>query len=426
MSKTGPDEELSAELFKPENLSCPHAMWAKIRQECPVPQVALPGPKEGVFLISRKEDLEFAGKHPEIFSSEVGAEVWRWGGKLGPELDPIIEDGGYELVHTIVSSDPPRAFRFRKIALEALSPARVRARASDVQAIIDTLLAKIPENEEVDFRARFAVPLPIHVLMAVFGIDKDREEFVYRFSSALLSLVDPITPIEQAKKDLQEVVAAQKFLASLIEQYRKEPADNFLSFIANARDEDADNELLSMEEALSMAFITLAGGSETIRNAIATAAFELAHRRPLWEELRDDPDKIDAFVEEVVRFGSPATITARQVAQDTELGGTSLPKGAAAFMLWGSGSHDEAFFEKPEEFRLDRPEGRRHTSFGAGVHHCAGIHLARAELGLSVRSWLDTFESMELAVPESEIRYDPVFAIRALSALPLIFKRRKP
>jgi hypothetical protein len=43
---------------------------------------------------------------------------------------------------------------------------------------------------------------------------------------------------------------------------------------------------------------------------------------------------------------------------------------------------------------------------------------------MSVRSWLATFERMELAVPEAEVRYDPVFAIRALYALPLILTRR--
>jgi cytochrome P450 len=393
-----------------------------LREEAPVAWVDLPGPTGGAYLISRKADLEFVAKHPELFSSEVGHEVWRWGGDLGPELSPIIRDGGYDLVHTIVSSDPPRAHRYRKIALEALGPSRIKARISQLQGIVDALLAALPEGEPVDFRERFAVPFPLKAILAVFGLGPDEEDSIYQASCALLSLVDPITPIEQAKRDLATIVSTQKLLAPLIERYRAEPAENFLSFVANARDENG--ELLSMAEALSMAFVTLAGGNETTRNTLASAAFELVRDRSLWDKLVADPARVTAFVDEIVRFSSPATVTARQVAQDTSLGGIVMEKGAAVFMLWGSGSHDETAFECPGEIRLDRANGRTHTSFGAGVHHCAGITLARTEIEMSVRSWLATFERMELAVPEAEVRYDPVFAIRALYALPLILTRR--
>lgn len=415
-------EQLTAELLAPEALACPHALWAKLRSQCPVARVDLPGPTGGAFLVSRKADLEFVGKHPELFSSEVSHEVWRWGSDLGPELSPILRDGGYDLVHTIVSCDPPKAHRYRKIALEALGPARVKARAGQLQGIVDDLIAALPEGEPVDFRARFAVPFPLKAILAVFGLKAEDEDSIYQASCALLSLVDPITPIEQAKHDVREIVSTQQRLAPLIEGYRVEPADNFLSFVANARDENGD--LLSMAEALSMAFVTLAGGNETTRNALASAAFELARDRSLWDRLVADPASVPAFVDEIVRFSSPATVTARQVAQDTELAGTPMEKGAAVFLLWGSGSHDETAFEKPEEIRLNRANGRTHTSFGAGVHHCAGISLARTEIEMSVRAWLATFESMTLAVPESTIGYDPVFAIRALPELPLILRRR--
>lgn len=414
---------LTEQLLDPANLSCPHAMWRTLRTERPVARVDLPGPTGGAYLVSRKADLEFVGKHPELFSSEVSHEVWRWGSDLGPDLSPILRDGGYDLVHTIVSSDPPRAHRYRKIALEALGPARVKARAGQLQAIVDGLLDDLPEGEPVDFRACFAVPFPLKAILAVFGLGPEHEEVIYQASCALLSMVDPITPLDRAKQDVRDIVAAQKLLAPRVEHYRAEPADDFLSFVANARDENGD--LLSMAEALSMAFVTLAGGNETTRNTLASAAFELARDRALWDRLVADPASVVPFVDEIVRFSSPATVTARQVAQDTELGGTAMEKGAAVFLLWGSGSHDETAFECPERIRLDRANGRTHTSFGAGVHHCAGIALARTEIEMSVRAWLARFEGIELAVPEEAVRYDPVFAIRALPELPLILRRRR-
>ncbi len=423
MSRTKPSyPTLTEEVFAPENLSCPHATWAKLRDECPVARVTLPGPEEGTYLVSRKSDLEFIGQHPELFKSEVDTRVWRWGGDLGPEFAAIFADGGYRPVHTIVSSDPPRAQRYRKIALEALSPVKVKARTQMVQRIIDDLIAPMPDGEAFDFRAAFTVPLPLRVIIAVFGLPLQDEEFIYWFTCEHLSLVDPVTPIPRAQENARALVSAQKYLARKIAAFRTAPEDNFLSFIANWRDESGD--LLTMEEALSMAFVTLIGGNETTRNALTTAALILARDRSIWNQLAADPDLVPAFCEEVVRYGTPATMTPRQVATETELAGVAMPKGAAVYMLWGSGSHDERYFESPAQFRMDRPNARNHTSFGAGLHHCAGVHLARMEMTMSVRAWLTAFEAIELAVPEEEITYEPAFAIRAIPRLPVRVRRR--
>jgi cytochrome P450 len=419
------EQEINDAIFTPENLSCPYAVWAKMRKLCPVPRVSLSETRQDAFLISRKEDLEFVATRPDIFSSEVDATVWRWGNDLGPEFRPIFEDGGYRTVHTIVTADPPAAHRYRAIVLEALSARRVRDRRPELQRIIDTLMARIPPEagRVFDLREVFCVPMPLLTILDIMGLPHDDADLIYGFTCEALSLFDPSTPMVTALDNARTLVTAQKYLAPRIEQYRRVPADNFLSFIACSRDEKG--ELLSMEECLSIAFISIIGGNETSRNALTTAAFLLARDPALWGVLRDEPAKIETFIDEAIRFGAPAVVTPRQVVQDTELAGVAMPKGAPVYMLWASGSHDDRFFEAPEEIRLDRKGGRAHTSFGYGVHHCAGIHLARAELILSVSSWLARFESMELAVPESEIAYDPVWAIRAISTLPVRVTWRK-
>jgi cytochrome P450 len=414
--------DVTGEVFDPGNLSCPHAVWAKLRDQCPVARVSLPQPEEGVFLVSRKADLEFVAAHAELFTSEVDTRVWRWGGDLGPAFAEIFADGGYPPVHTVVTSDPPRAHIYRTIVLEALSPVAVKARGPVLQGIIDALIAAMPDGEAFDFRAAFTVPLPLRAIITVFGLPLEDADFIYWFTCQHLSMIDPVTPLGVAQDNARALVSAQKYLAPKIEAYRVRAADNFLSYVANWR--DPEGNWLSMAEALSLVFVTLIGGNETTRNALTTAAFVLARDRALWDRLVADPALVGAFCEEVVRYGSPATMTARQVVQDTELSGTAMPKGAAVFMLWGSGSHDDRFFDAPEQIRLDRKNGRNHTSFGAGIHHCAGIHLARAEMVMSVRSWLEAFEAIELAVPETEVAYEPAFAIRALPKLLVRIKRR--
>jgi cytochrome P450 len=85
---------------------------------------------------------------------------------------------------------------------------------------------------------------------------------------------------------------------------------------------------------------------------------------------------------------------------------------------------DEAAFENPQEIDLARKGGRGHVSFGYGAHFCAGNYLARAELILSVTSWLKAFEAIELGAPESAIEFAPILAFRAFHELPLRFIRK--
>ena len=415
---------LGEELFTAQSMSCPHALWRRMRDESPVPKVKFSHSGKAGYLVTRKQDIEFVASHPEIFSSEVDASVWRWGNDFGPEFADIFADGGYQPVHTIVTSDPPRAQKYRKIVLEALSPARIGARRPALQAIVDGLIGKLPgDGVAFDFRKCFAIPLPLSAIMDVFGLPESHADFIFEFSSDFLSLVDPTTPLTTARENAKSLVAAQKYLAPMIERYRAEPADNFLSFVANVRDDEG--RVLSLAEALSIALITVIGGNETTRNALATAAYELARRKDVWSALKLEPAKVAAFAEEIVRYGSPATVTPRQLLQDAELAGTKMPKGAAVYILWGSGSHDERAFDGPESIRLDRKGGRNHTSFGFGVHHCAGIHLARAELKLSIEAWLREFESIDLAIPEAELHYAASWAIRALDTLPVTVTRTR-
>jgi cytochrome P450 len=111
------------------------------------------------------------------------------------------------------------------------------------------------------------------------------------------------------------------------------------------------------------------------------------------------------------------------VLEDVELGGVQLRSGDCVFLMWGSASHAEKHFDDPLTFDLDRKNKSAHCTFGMGIHHCAGSALAREELDQAFRAILDRFDSVELAVPADQVRYDPVFGFHALSDVPVIFRR---
>ena len=55
----------------------------------------------------------------------------------------------------------------------------------------------------------------------------------------------------------------------------------------------------------------------------------------------------------------------------------------------GSGDRDPGQFDAPHEFRLDRPGGKGHITFGKGAHFCVGAALARLEAQIVLRTVLD-------------------------------------
>ena len=65
---------------------------------------------------------------------------------------------------------------------------------------------------------------------------------------------------------------------------------------------------------------------------------------------------------------------ARQVKEDTVIGGQEVKAGQGLLFLYASACRDEDEFENADQYDINRPEGRELT-FGHGGHKCLGVHL---------------------------------------------------
>ena len=86
------------------------------------------------------------------------------------------------------------------------------------------------------------------------------------------------------------------------------------------------------------------------------------------------------MVSEIIRWQTPLAHMRRTATRDTELAGKTIAKGDKVVMWYVSANRDEAVFERPNEFRIDRANARQHLSFGIGVHFCMGSRLAEMQL----------------------------------------------
>ena len=121
-------------------------------------------------------------------------------------------------------------------------------------------------------------------------------------------------------------------------------------------------------------------------------------------------------VEEMLRVVSPVLSFARTVTRDTVVCDTELKAGDKVLMWYVSGNRDADVFENPDAFIIDRPNVRKHLSFGYGIHRCMGSHLAELQLKILWEEIMQRFERIEV-VGEPE-RSHSVF-VKGYTELPV-------
>ncbi len=165
-----------------------------------------------------------------------------------------------------------------------------------------------------------------------------------------------------------------------------------------------------------MATLFSAGGESTA-SLIGSAAYIFATRPGYSAAGAGKPGLLVTFLEEVLRYEPPFRGHYRHVLNDTVAGGRRPRRGIAPAAAVGCGqSGPVAFRQRQETFRLDRPGGKAHISFGKGAHFCVGAALARLEARIVIGQLLERTSHIEAA---DTGRWLPSLLVRRLEHLEL-------
>src|SRR6266542_316990 len=315
---------------------------------------------------------------------------------------------------SVMSLDPPEHTRLRKLVARAFTARRVEELRPRVAKLVDELLDALEaEPRPVDLVEHFSLPLPVAVICELLGVPaSDRPKF-HALSDTLMS---------DAQVDPMHVGAAfgefATYFAGLIAGKRAEPADDLLTALIAARDEE---DRLSERELVVLGIGLLLAGHETTANQINMFLLTLLHHPEQLAYLRANLDAIAPAVEELMRFvqlGDGGAAFPRVTTEEVELSGVTLPAGVAVLPVLSAANRDPAAFADPDRLDLTRTDNP-HVGFGAGVHHCLGAQLARMELQEALRGVLRRLPGLRVAVPDSELRFKSGMIIRSLETLPV-------
>lgn len=165
--------------------------------------------------------------------------------------------------------------------------------------------------------------------------------------------------------------------------------------------------------------LLLAAGIDTTWHALGSSLWHLATHAQDRKRLLDQPELMPSAVEELLRAYSPVTI-GRLVVQETELDGCRMEEGERVLMAFGAANRDPEVFPDPQRVILDRSPNP-HVAFGVGIHHCAGIHLARLEMTVALEEWMLLMPDFQLS-PSATVVWSSGLS-RGPVALPLIIRR---
>jgi cytochrome P450 len=390
-------------------VECPFGFFAQLRSE---PPIYLPDAR--FFLISRYEDVQQVLLHPEVFSSAGSPGVRR---KVPAEVLEIMSKG-FRPVPTVQTTDPPAHQRYRSLLSKAFSSRRVAQLEPDIRNIANELVDGFVNDQRVDLVSQFAVPFPLTVIAGWLGLPRADLPKLKRWSddaaAPLGGMIDRQREIECVQGELE----AQHYFAAKLDERRREPRDDILTDLCNARLEGT--EPLDNGEIYYLLIQLLVAGNESVRNLISSAMLLLLKHPLHMAAVRAEAKLIPNFIEESLRLESPIKAFFRVAKADTELAGVKIPAGSRLAVLFASANHDETRFPEPERFDIYRENASDHFAFAVGIHYCLGASLARTEARIAFGTLLGRLKDIRLGAG-NDFTHNPSFIFRGLKALHLEF-----
>ncbi|MEM7554390.1 MAG: cytochrome P450, partial [Cyanobacteria bacterium P01_A01_bin.84] len=246
--------------LSPEVLKCPYEFYKLAREDSPV--MELPSELVGskLFLVTSYDLVKEILLNVEVFSSQFSHLM---GGKeaQSPEVEEIAARG-WSPVNTLLTADPPEHKRFRSLVNQAFTTSRVNKMEGHIKLTVDELIDSFIDKGECEFVNSFAVPLSIKVIAKQLGVPAQDLEKFKKWSDASVAGLGRTLSKEQEIECASDVLALQHYLNEKIEECKKQPGDDIITDLVQAKVEGTRS--LDTAELISIIQQLLVAGNETI------------------------------------------------------------------------------------------------------------------------------------------------------------------
>jgi cytochrome P450 len=291
---------------------------------------------------------------------------------------------------------------FLRVVKKYFTPRRMAARVGTIQGLLDGLLeAATGHGGAVDVVNELAHPLAMSVVCDLLGAPPSRTEVdrLLRASNAISGLLE-MGEVEQLQRSQEGMLDVVDYLRPHVAAARAGRGSGLLSVLTGPAAErlDYDDDQIA---AQGIMFVVV--GYHTTANLLANGL----------QLLFDHPGQRRAIVEcgfanlpnafdEMMRFHGPVSTIRRVALSDVVLRGERITAGDTVVLALLAANRDEAVFDRPDEFLVDRPNANRQVGFTVGPYSCMGQALARLEGQVFFTTLLSRFPHMAPADPQPD------------------------
>ena len=378
----------------------PYERLAELRTGCPVSQLA-----SGAWYLARYADVLAATKDLESFQAS-----FREPGVVVPPDEQLISE-----------IPEPRHGKIRRIINSAIAQHRIGRVEPFARDLCNRLLDDLVARGGGDLVADYVTPIPATVIAHLLGADPADHPRFAEWSDVVVQSTYA-TKNRRADGDEGEGLAGvapefTEYLDGMIAERRAaaDPPDDFVTRLLHT--EVDGQRLTDLEMRTQLAFLLIAG-NETTRHLLGNLLETVCSDPDLLARLRAERELTATAVEESLRHDPPIHVLMRDCPHGATVEGTAIPAGTKVAFGLASANRDDAVYDDPDAFRLDRPSARDHLAFGGGPHVCPGATLARLEGRVALEAFLDRVAAARL-VGGYRREPVPVFWANGPRALPV-------
>jgi len=337
----------------------------------------------------------------------------RFGREAPPECAPPIPDHlrpFYAVeAHSMLELEPPRHTRLRSLVLRAFTSRRIAALAPEITALSAELADALPQGE-FDLLPEFAQKLPVIIIARLLGVPEEMGPDLLRWSNAMVGMYMAGRTREMEDRAVRATEDFVTFMRGYVDARRNDPRDDLITSLIAA---EMDGDRLTTDELITTCILLLNAGHEATVHSIGNGVKTLLETATPPAAL--SPDRIEATVEELLRYDPPLHLFTRWAYEEVEVMGHTFRRGEQVGLLLAAANRDPAAWERPDLFNPQRTE-KPNLSFGAGLHFCVGAPLARLELQIALPILFQKLPNLRMAAPPA---YADAYHFHGLKALRL-------
>jgi len=399
----------NADILSPDTYTqgIPHAAFEKLRQESPV-HWHEDEDGEGLWSLTRYEDVIEASSNPEVFSSARGIRIEN------------MTDEEIEARKTMMEMDRPEHTTYRRLVQPPFLPRFVNTYEDTLRVLAKEVLDEAKSNTEFDFVIDVARQLPMRMLGTLLGVPDKDGPWLVGIGDALIGNSDPEftdVPVGIVDTDDYRLMPFRSphsyklfdYAAKQAADRRKNPKDDLITRLLEPTRE---GDVLPEHDYKNFFTLMVAAGNDTTRYTMAAGMHALLTHPDQLKKLKENPDLMPTAVEEMLRWGSVTMHFRRTAKSDYTMNGTTIKAGDRVLLWYMGADYDSNEFDNPYTFDITR-QHNPHMAFGLkSPHKCIGEHLARIEIKILFEEFLPMIDSIELDGETDRLRSNFIAGIK--------------